>query len=300
MSLHSSISALWQAIITRNSKPKILRVVNAPRTLTHQVHNAGSFGVIMVTLLQTLASRLSFFALLLIVLGVIATPLPMFEALNDTAGLLERRDKQAVRLYLKHGYYESDGTFFDFTGPATRILHRNDEFILFFSHPTEGVWGLRAIEKKREPGDESLEWKLKPVHGILHLASDLLLGTLTFPSEKKKVGFLGPSGLGEGNKGGIYEWEFPGSDALQVYNQIIQLDLGNYFAYEPNPHAWEDFYQAVNEPNGYRGKTWNVKALLGQDLFPPSTSFVAKLVQSEIFSSVEAPKGKPVQIPYLS
>ncbi|KAJ3859376.1 hypothetical protein EV359DRAFT_86481 [Lentinula novae-zelandiae] len=271
MSLHSSISALWQAIITRNSKPKILRVVNPPRTLTHQVHNAGSlyqsvppslqFGVIMVTLLQTLASRLSFFALLLIVLGAIATPLPMFEALNATAGLLERRAKQAVWLYLKHGYYKPDGTFLDFTGPATRILHHNDEFILFLSPATEGVWGLRAIEKEREPGDESLEWKLEPVHGLLHLASDLLLGTLTFPSEKEKVGFLGPSGLGEGKKGRIYKWEFPGLNALQVYNQIIQLDLGNYVLYKPNRPAWEDFYQAVTEPDGYQGNAWNVEEL---------------------------------------
>ncbi|GAW07473.1 hypothetical protein LENED_009466 [Lentinula edodes] len=126
------------------------------------------FGVIMVTLLQTLAFRLSVFILLSIVLEAIATPLPMSKALNDTAGLLERRSHAipvAVKLYLKRGHYQPDGTFLSFsTGPATPTLHRDDEFLMLFRRETEEGWGLRAIQRHQDEGDQVLQWKLEPVY----------------------------------------------------------------------------------------------------------------------------------------
>ncbi|KAJ3872860.1 hypothetical protein F5051DRAFT_444801 [Lentinula edodes] len=226
----------------------------------------------MVTLLQTLASRLSFFVLLLIVLGAIATPLPMFEALNDTAGLLERRAiPVAVKLYLKRGHYQPDGTFLGFrvsTVPATPTLHRDDEFLMLFSRETEEGWGLRAIQRHQDEGDELLTWRLEPVRRTQHSTSDLFLGTLNFPSKKAKWTVLGNSGPRKGKIGGMYRGIYPGSNALQVYNQIIQLRLTEnptYFVYKPdprNPFAWEDFYTAVMEPAEYKGTSWNVKELL--------------------------------------
>ncbi|KAJ3923047.1 hypothetical protein F5877DRAFT_74642 [Lentinula edodes] len=227
----------------------------------------------MVTLLQTLAFRLSVFILLLsIVLEAIATPLPMSKALNDTAGLLERRSHAipvAVKLYLKRGHYQPDGTFLSFsTGPATPTLHRDDEFLMLFRRETEEGWGLRAIQRHQDEGDQVLQWKLEPVRRTQHSTSDLFLGTLNFPSKKAKWTVLGNSGPRKGKIGGMYRGIYPGSNALQVYNQIIQLRLieyPTYFVYKPdprNPSAWEDLYTAVMEPAEYTGTSWNVKELL--------------------------------------
>ncbi|KAF8825948.1 hypothetical protein HHX47_DHR6000766 [Lentinula edodes] len=198
----------------------------------------------MVTLLQTLAFRLSVFILLSIVLEAIATPLPMSKALNDTAGLLERRSH------------------------ATPTLHRDDEFLMLFRRETEEGWGLRAIQRHQDEGDQVLQWKLEPVRRTQHSTSDLFLGTLNFPSKKAKWTVLGNSGPRKGKIGGMYRGIYPGSNALQVYNQIIQLRLieyPTYFVYKPdprNPSAWEDLYTAVMEPAEYTGTSWNVKELL--------------------------------------
>ncbi|KAJ3804329.1 hypothetical protein F5876DRAFT_70726, partial [Lentinula aff. lateritia] len=227
-------------------------------------NNAGSFGIIMVTLLHTVAFRLTVLVILSSVLGIIATPLPMFEALKNPAGLLERRaNPEIVNLHIKRGSFEANGSFTGLKRSGQNsILRPNDEFLLLFSQKK----GLRAMPTEQLNGDVLPRWKLvECVHKTN--SPGLFLGTLNFATVRSKGEVLG-HGMGM-STGEIYGETYSGVNELQVYTQVEHWILDNpSIKYMPDPKnqdALHDLYSAVMEPAEYKGK-WDVRELLGKSV----------------------------------
>ncbi|KAJ4494212.1 hypothetical protein C8R41DRAFT_919451 [Lentinula lateritia] len=249
----------------------------------------------MVTLLHTVAFRLAVLVILSSVLGIIATPLPMFEALKNPAGLLERRaNPEIVNLHIKRGSFEANGSFAGLKGSGQNsILRPNDEFLLLFNQNK----GLRAMPTEQLNGDVLPRWKLvECVHKTN--SPGLFLGTLNFATVRSKGEVLG-HGMSM-STGEIYGETYSGVNELQVYTQVEHWILDNpSIKYMPDPKnqdALHDLYSAVMErerervvltaaghhfgaksggnyvlstavmePAEYKGK-WDVKELLGKSV----------------------------------
>ncbi|KAJ3886547.1 hypothetical protein GG344DRAFT_69585 [Lentinula edodes] len=280
MSLHSSISAQLSPLAGYNysqsrkqkffvsliphvhSLTKYTTLVRCINLYLPLLPLSLQFGIIMVTLLHTVAFRLTFLVILSSVLGIIATPLPMFEALKNPAGLLEQRaNPEIVNLHIKRGSFEANGSFAGLKGSGQNsILRPNDEFLLLFSQKK----GLRAMPTEQLNGDVLPRWKLvECVHKTN--SPGLFLGTLNFATIRSKGEVLGHGT--SMSTGEIYGETYSGVNELQVYTQVEHWILDNpSIKYMPDPKnqdALHDLYSAVMEPAEYKGK-WDVRELLGK------------------------------------
>ncbi|KAJ3878025.1 hypothetical protein F5051DRAFT_428475 [Lentinula edodes] len=136
----------------------------------------------MIALLKILASRLSLLVLLSTVLGIMATPLPIYE----TASQLERRSYN-VELYLMKGHFLASGKFS--ASPSQAQPGKTDGYLMIFG----AYKGLKVTRIDTvETSLTSPMWKLERVP-YSNKNRGIFLATLIFEKREIQQEVLGKS-----------------------------------------------------------------------------------------------------------
>ncbi|KAJ3807336.1 hypothetical protein F5876DRAFT_79794 [Lentinula aff. lateritia] len=190
----------------------------------------------MVALLKILASRLSLLLLLSTVLGIMATPLPIYEM----ASQLERRSYN-VELHLRNGHFLPSRKFSASRNTGIVQIKNSDttyEYLMIFG-TTKGLKVTRTDTV--ETGPTSPKWKLERVL-YSNKNRGIFLGTLIFAKREYQQEVLGKVN----SDGKLFDQTFEGENAAQVFNRVLEWFKKNsritYEADPANPNVWENIY----------------------------------------------------------
>ncbi|KAJ3903735.1 hypothetical protein F5879DRAFT_922796 [Lentinula edodes] len=189
----------------------------------------------MVALLKTLASRLSLLVLLSTVLGIMATPLPIYE----TASQLERRYNH-VELYLRKGYFLASGKFS--ISPGKAQTGKTVGYLMCFgAHKGSKVTRIDTVGTSPGTSPTSPKWKLERVP-YSNQNKGIFLGTLIFAKREIRQEVLGESN----SDGEFFNQIFEGENAAEVFNQVLEwLQKDSRITYEANPGVWKETYEEM-------------------------------------------------------